>query len=196
MPFAIWRKKLEITPHIDLRITKTKRAIQETFVAMICEMDYREITVKELAARAQINRKTFYSHYLTLDDLLGEMQGELVEGFIKRTSSFKGLSDIAAITKEFFLYTADHDVLKQRLLCYDAYRFIADKIKTILRMNQNNKANSGHNNLTDNIVAAFLASSILETYHQWVIDGRKIPIEEIIEIATQLISHGIASLKK
>ena len=47
----------------DLRVRKTKEAIRTAFQGMICEMDYDQITVKELTARAQINRKTFYLHY-------------------------------------------------------------------------------------------------------------------------------------
>ena len=56
----------------DLRVRKTKKAIRDAFEEMICEMDYEQITIKELAARAQINRKTFYLHYTDLDDLLRE----------------------------------------------------------------------------------------------------------------------------
>ena len=43
----------------DLRIQKTREAIHKTFEEMICEMDYEQISIKELAQRARINRKTF-----------------------------------------------------------------------------------------------------------------------------------------
>lgn len=43
----------------DLRVKKTKAAIRNAFKDMICEMDYDQITIKELAYRAQINRKHF-----------------------------------------------------------------------------------------------------------------------------------------
>ena len=37
-------------------------------------MDYEKITVRELTDRAMINRKTFYLHYETLDELLEEVR--------------------------------------------------------------------------------------------------------------------------
>ena len=43
----------------DLRIQRTKEAIHKTFEEMICEMDDEQITIKELAQRTKINRKTF-----------------------------------------------------------------------------------------------------------------------------------------
>lgn len=46
----------------DLRVSKTKQSLRGTFREMICEMDLGEITIKELTARSQINRKPFYLH--------------------------------------------------------------------------------------------------------------------------------------
>ena len=42
---------------VDLRIQRTKDSIRKTFEEMICEMDYEQISIKELAQRARINRK-------------------------------------------------------------------------------------------------------------------------------------------
>jgi AcrR family transcriptional regulator len=184
---------MEEKPEVDLRVQKTRRAIRKTFAAMICEMDYGRITIKELAARAQINRKTFYLHYLTLDNLLGEMQQELVEGFLKQTSSLHGLNDIEKYIREFFLYTTDHEVLKQRILCSGSYRFLSDKVVAkIINRNRNHKIASGFDKYTENIIIAFLTSSVMEMYRQWVEDSRKIPIEKMIKTVTRLICEGIS----
>ena len=51
---------MKITGKEDLRIQKTMAGIHAAFEEMICEMDYDSITVKELCARAMINKKTFY----------------------------------------------------------------------------------------------------------------------------------------
>ena len=42
----------------DLRYIKTESLIQNTFKAMLLEMDYSQITIRKLVERAQINRKT------------------------------------------------------------------------------------------------------------------------------------------
>ena len=48
--------------HVDLRVQKTRAAIRGAFQAMICEMPAEKITVRALAERARIHRKTFYLH--------------------------------------------------------------------------------------------------------------------------------------
>ena len=58
----------------DLRVIRTKKAIRDAFCAMIMEMDYPDITIKELTQRAMINRNTFYLHYDSMDALLQELQ--------------------------------------------------------------------------------------------------------------------------
>jgi AcrR family transcriptional regulator len=159
-------------------------------------MEYGKITIKELTARAQINRKTFYLHYPSLDDLLNEMQKELAEGFSKCIDSFGGIMDISDITRAFFLYTDDHDVLKQRILCSGAYHATGEKIAYHI-MDQNRKIieNDGRMDAhTQKIVAAYLTAGMLEVYRQWAIDGRKISIEKLIEITSRLISGGINRL--
>lgn len=60
-------------PQSDLRYIKTENLIQETFRSMLREMDYPQITIRELTRRAMINRKTFYLHYSSLDELLGKL---------------------------------------------------------------------------------------------------------------------------
>ena len=86
----------------DLRVKKTKEAIRNAFKAMICEMDYEQITIKELTQRAQINRKTFYLHYAGLDELLEELQEEIAEHFISRNVSYSSMKDIRDLIRLFF----------------------------------------------------------------------------------------------
>ena len=93
----------------DLRVRKTKEAIRTAFQGMICEMDYDQITVKELTARAQINRKTFYLHYNSLDDLLAELQEEIAAQFLQREVSYGNMEEIQDLIRLFFQQAADNN---------------------------------------------------------------------------------------
>ena len=152
---------------VDLRIQRTKDSIRKTFEEMICEMDYEQISIKELAQRARINRKTFYLHYNTLDDLLREIQNEMAQNFIKRTQGLERPRDMDKITREFFLYSEELGK-RSSIICCPPY--------------------------IQNIIMTYAAQSTLEIYKQWVADGKKIPLEDIIKIATRLICNGINGL--
>ena len=112
----------------DLRVIKTLDVIRTTFREMICEMNYEDITIKDFCERARINRKTFYNHYESLDDLLKELQDEIVESFISKSVSYENLDDIKMIIRYFFEYANTMPVLNERLLCSGSYQHVGERI--------------------------------------------------------------------
>ncbi|WP_145946194.1 TetR/AcrR family transcriptional regulator [Paenibacillus sp. Y412MC10] len=58
---------------IDRRILKSRQAIQSTFLQMLLQEGFDEITVKKLTEKADIGRKTFYLHYIDKYDLLDKI---------------------------------------------------------------------------------------------------------------------------
>ncbi|MEH7031516.1 TetR/AcrR family transcriptional regulator, partial [Priestia megaterium] len=55
---------------IDRRKLKSQKAIQSTFLEMLIEIGFDDITVKNLTEKAELGRKTFYLHYVDKYDLL------------------------------------------------------------------------------------------------------------------------------
>ena len=177
----------------DLRVIRTKEAIRKTFEEMICEMDYDQITIKELTERARINRKTFYLHYNSLDDLLRELQNEMAKSFIERTRDLERPRDMDKITREFFLVSEGAGRLHERLMCSGSYHYISRRITNEI-MSETWGADGKQRNVdpyVQNIIMAFVSQSTIEIYKQWVADGKKIPLEEIIALTTRLICGGV-----
>ena len=54
----------------DLRVRRTLKAIRYAFYKLVLEKNYSDISITELTERAEINRKTFYLHYSSLEDFL------------------------------------------------------------------------------------------------------------------------------
>lgn len=177
----------------DLRVQKTIDAIRKTFEEMICEMDYDKITVKELCERARINKKTFYRYYDVLDDLLAELQGIMSQEYIKRVENYRIPEELDKINREFFLYSVEKGMVYEKITCSGSYNYIRNKM-------MNNVINSTWGKSTwlrlldpykQNILLGFIQSASIEMYRQWVADGKKIPIEEIIEMSNQLLCAGV-----
>lgn len=181
----------------DLRIQRTKKNIRQVFEEMICEMDYEKITIKELTERAGINRKTFYLHYDSIDDLLRELQNEMARDFIKRTEGLERPRDMDKITREFFLTHEELGRLGERITCSGNYHYISRRITNDI-LGQTWKADGeirGTNPYVQNIIMNFVSQSTLTIYRQWVADGKRIPLEEIIALTTKLICSGLDGLK-
>ena len=166
----------------DLRVRKTKEAIRTAFQGMICEMDYDQITVKELTARAQINRKTFYLHYNSLDDLLAELQEEIAAQFLQREVSYGNMEDIP--------------LLHERMICSGSYRPVWEAVNQRIMDHRRatNRGVFGLDEYAENLVFAYYGANSAILYRQWVADGKQLPLEELIQMAIRLICYGMASV--
>lgn len=65
-------------PAIDRRIVRTKQAIREAFISLLEEKGFDALSVKDIATKANINRGTFYLHYLDKYDLLEQTEAEVI----------------------------------------------------------------------------------------------------------------------
>ena len=58
---------------IDSRVLKTQFSIKASFMELVKEKGYNQVTVSDICKKTNINRNTFYLHYLDKDDLVGKM---------------------------------------------------------------------------------------------------------------------------
>lgn len=63
----------------DLRVKKTREAIESSFLEMMKEKPLEKITVTALAKRARINKGTFYLHYQDIYDLHNKLLNQFFD---------------------------------------------------------------------------------------------------------------------
>ena len=68
-----------MTKKTDRRIRKTKAQLRQGLAELLQEKSLKEITVKELTDKVDINRSTFYLHYSDIYDMMEKIENELIE---------------------------------------------------------------------------------------------------------------------
>lgn len=63
---------------LDARARYTRNTIENCFMEILKRKPLTKITVTEICQAAQINRATFYKHYLDVTDLLEQIEKELL----------------------------------------------------------------------------------------------------------------------
>lgn len=58
---------------VDRRIIKSKEAIKKAVIELISEKNFNQITIQNIADKANVSRKTIYLHYLDKFDLLDKL---------------------------------------------------------------------------------------------------------------------------
>ncbi|MFD1417841.1 TetR/AcrR family transcriptional regulator [Companilactobacillus keshanensis] len=181
---------MKITGNEDLRVQKTINGIYSSFESLICEKDYEKITVKELAERAQINKKTFYRYYPTLDDLLAEMQARYSQDYLAVVGNFIYPRDLAKSVRSFIEYSASQSEAYEKITCSGTYVGIRQQmIDQVMKHTWSNSPEFNKlSSLQQHILMTFIQNTGLEVYKQWVASGKEAPIEEVVQSAVTLIS--------
>lgn len=63
----------------DLRVVKTRRNIEETFLRLLHDIPFERMTVKTIVEEALVNKGTFYRHYQDKHDLAEQVASRIVD---------------------------------------------------------------------------------------------------------------------
>ena len=176
---------------LDPRIIRTKEAIQTVFKQMVCELPYEKITVKAITEAARINRNTFYLHYNCVDDVLAEIQAKHSSEYSAIVSGIDQLKETGKLVRAFFEYMEAQDDFFKRVTCDSRFDYIRERMQNrVTKQAAESRPLKGIEQSVRNILLTFNNCVVL-LYRQWVADGRKIPMEEMIELATTLLENGM-----
>lgn len=180
----------------DRRVIKTKHAIFKAFVELLNEKDINQITITDIAKKANINRKTFYNYYSDAYEVMEEIENLTVEAFINNmgTVEFTNMADFLTEIFIKFTETVNNDLQFFNLLFKTNNRsFLIVKIVEALkkyvqkRIEESNELDMRR----FEVVSNFYLSGVLSVYMNWFMNNYDQSIEEISALLTELVLHGI-----
>ena len=185
------------TPKQDLRFIKNEREIRKIFREMMAETDYSHITIKELTARAQINRKTFYLHYPSLDHLLASLQFEIMDPTFRMISETTFPDDVEKIIQHSFRLMAALDPVDKKILSAKGHFLDKKTPSDLIREHYFRKYDhfAGYDRFESNMIITYFSVCLGVIYRQWEVDGQRVPLEEMVPLATRLILHGLSGTR-
>lgn len=182
----------------DLRVVKTIEGIKASFEELICVKDYEKITVKELCEKARINKKTFYNYYETLDSLLSELQEEMSSEYSERIRDYILPDDLDKVNREFFLFSSEQGLAYEKITCSKAYHAIRDEmVENVTDAGwSRSKKYQKLSDFEKKLLVEFVNNAVLSAYRQWIEDGKKLPLDDIIEVTNRIVLGGVEGFFK
>lgn len=194
-------------PRLDRRIVRSRNAILSAFERLLMEKPLADITVSAIAREANVDRKTFYVHFGTVDGLLDAIAADVVEMIVdsveKTLSSMGGDSSERALgAAATFFKTVNEALCNNLLLNRQLIENIPlDDFMARLRVPLEHEiAERGllPEGLKDEMFEyylAFLLSGIIGIYRTWALSDGSVPIERISAVANDLTLNGLSSLE-
>lgn len=79
---------------------RTKKLIQDSFMTILAKKSFDTITIGDITKQAQINRGTFYLHYVDKYDLLDRIESQLFEELGKHVDELQASYNAESFTEE------------------------------------------------------------------------------------------------
>lgn len=186
---------------IDRRIRKTKQQLRRGLTELLKTKSVKDISVRELADLADINRGTFYLHYRDVFDMVDKIEEEMLEDFNHIIDENKleenNLSPLPVL-KDMFAYIADNADMCIVLLGRNGDISFIDRLKKTLRT----KCLYQWIRIFDNTSGenfeyffSFILSGCIGLLTEWLERGMKESPKDMAQLAEKMIVNGVSVLK-
>lgn len=181
---------------VDRRVIKTKRAIKNAFARLLTEKDINEITISDIAAVADINRKTFYNYYSGVHEVIDEIENDIIQHVDEALTDidfkssidspyliFEKLTAVINTDMDFFGYLLSMN--SNVSLSSKIVELLSVKVKAIIMPYLDTDEDRV------DLMLNFMISGMVAVYKSWFNSERSEPIEEISSRINILAFKGL-----
>jgi len=175
---------------------QTKKWLIEALFDLMKEKPYSIITVKEIADKAQLSRRTFYRNFKVKEDLLSKYTNYLFEDYIK---SIKGKNDFSfnSILVNYFEFWDNHikelKLLKQNHLFY----FIMEQINSFIpNINEFTEVqwHNYDNDIEEEYISRYNIGGLWNILYKWIDNKERESPKEMVQVIRKAISNFSKSI--
>lgn len=182
--------------NVDRRTRKTKKAIKNAFIDLVSKNDISQITVKELADLADINRKTFYTYYNDVYAVSDAVADEMVENFISVINEYdimKFMANPYELFKQITKFINEDIDYYGKFFSSNISDIILDKVKQSIRgilFPLLKEKVSVDSTLVDYTIEYSLGGMIA-ALRKWLNSDKKLTLEELSKQLSLIIANGL-----
>lgn len=187
---------MESPVKVDRRVLRTKNAIKKAFLGLFAEKRFEDITINDIADRADINRGTVYLHYMDKFDLLDKCIEDHVRDMISLCADREGEEADQATVRDprpVFDYLKDHFVFFAALYATERAFLFRDNLQRfvteglLLKRIQGERKADAETELN----AQFMASAFVGIVEWWIRRGMPYPEDFMADQVRRLFEKNI-----
>lgn len=184
----------------DRRIRKTRNNLKESLAELMLEKDFREITVKDIAEKADINRGTFYLHYKDTYDLLEKIEDGMLLEFQEMIDTYRPKAPMTTLLP-ILDPIADY-ILSNQKMCRSMFENESNtnfvyKFRQLISKNGESFINERfpiHNEEVYEFYFTFICFGILGQIKYWFSTDLRLPKKELVEMVDKIITGAAISV--
>ncbi len=177
------------------------------FESLLAEKAYEDITVTDIARKADVDRKTFYKHFGSIDGLLAYVLDSHVADIVENTLRLlactgEGEQNGFAMRIQIFFEMVNRAIMENIALKRRVFECVPfDLMFTCIKQSMYEELErycmipaSVRSDQLDYYLS-FVFGGILSAYREWIMMGGDTPIESVSSAASALVARGLSSLE-
>jgi AcrR family transcriptional regulator len=178
---------------VDRRIAKSQVAIKNAVIELMTEKSFDNITIQDIADRADVNRGTIYLHYTDKYDLLDKMIEEHMDNLreLCQTASEMTFQEGNYVWFEYFErhYLFFSTMLASKGEPYFRSRFLDLVVEEFTAEVDNTEGkNKG---FSDDVILQFFGSAVVGAVEWWFKNGMPLPARVMAEQTGALLDRNL-----
>lgn len=170
----------------DARVIQSREALTQALLEMLQQKPFNDITIREIADRADVGYNTFFRHYSSKDELLKEIAAGEIKCLIELSMAALGEVNTREASIAVCGYVAEHRVLWSALLAAGAVDTLREEFIRLSWV-QAAKRIRGTETLPAEVGVLLVASGTIELLAWWLRQTRRISVEELSCIYEELV---------
>ncbi|WP_144549272.1 TetR/AcrR family transcriptional regulator [Bacillus sp. X1(2014)] len=178
---------------VDRRIAKSQVAIKNAVIELMSEKSFDDITIQDIADRADVNRGTIYLHYTDKYDLLDKMIEEHMNNLreLCQSASEMTFQEGNYVWYEYFErnYLFFSTMLASKGAPYFRSRFL-DLVIEEFKVEVETTEGTNHG-LSEEVILQFFGSAVVGTVEWWFKNGMPLPARVMAEQTGALLDRNL-----
>ena len=180
------------------RVQYTKAALRRSLLKLLREKPVDRITVKDVCSEAGLNRGTFYAHYSSPEQLLGQIENEFYLDLMSAIATFQQADDVTRIftralealrerrelASVLFGPNGDQDFLEK--IVNAAHDLCIEQWSTVSR--------PGVDRRTLEAAYSFISFGVMRMVQEWLKGGAQEPPERLASLMNDVCNYGVSSV--
>ncbi len=192
----------------DRRTRRTRQALEKALIQLVLEKGYDALTIEEITQRADVGRTTFYLHYRDKEDILMRCIDGIADDFIKSNPALQAApapqqpiipwevgSPIYSIIYGIFTHAEENEDLYRVMMRGEGGIKVSQRFLNIARERAIHyiKMTQPHPELPIDVIANFIASTLLGMLTWWLENNYPHPKAEMVKMFIRLTVSGTAN---
>lgn len=178
----------------DRRIKRTRRLLKQGLAELMQKKEFKDITVRDITDRMDLNRGTFYLHYTDTYDLLQRLESDVLEdvqAMIDEHSPEADSSSLAPVFEPILDYVVENRDICYALFINNATSNFMEKVQTLIYENGVSILHKRFSSVPDDkleYLMSFITYGLLGLVKQWFGGGMTLPKRDIVAMADKLVT--------